>query len=138
MHTVELTRTLPVSLERAWAAWTDPVELARWWWPHLADTTYDWRPEVGATYAIDSPTAGIGATGVFTEVDPPRRMSLTWTWHSDDPGEAPEDLVQVGFEPVDGGTLVTVRHSSPAEILAEGGLRQGWSDVLDRLVDLRP
>ncbi len=101
-----------------------------------AHTTFDWRPAAGASYAIDSPTAGIGARGVFTEVDPPRRLALTWTWHSDE-GLGPEDLVEVTFEPDGAGTTVSVRHSSPEEILPDGGLLQGWGDVLDRLVSWR-
>ena len=37
------------------------------------------------------------------------------------------------FEPDDGGTRVTVAHTSSAHE-PDGAAEQGWSDVLDRLV----
>lgn len=42
--TITITRTVAATPQVAWRAWTDPRELARWWWPHLSDTTYDWEP----------------------------------------------------------------------------------------------
>jgi uncharacterized protein YndB with AHSA1/START domain len=135
MTTVTITVTVPVSLAEAWRAWADPAELARWWWPQLPDATYDWEPRAGSSYAIDSLEAGFGVRGVFTEVDEPRRLACTWRWVSDQPGQSPEDNVEVTFEPTrDGATLVTVRHTSVIDIETEGsGLVQGWHAVLDRL-----
>ncbi len=57
MSTITITRTVAATLQAAWRAWTDPRELARWWWPHLPDTTYDWTPVEGAAYRIESAEA---------------------------------------------------------------------------------
>ena len=42
-------------------------------------------------------------------------------------------LPEVTFEPDEGGTQVTVAHTS-SEHVPDGGAEQGWNDVLDRLV----
>ena len=138
MTTITISRTVAAPPDRAYAAWVEPERLATWWWPHLPDTTYEIDARPGGAYRIDSPTAGIGVRGTFTEVEPPRRLVYTWLWSGDgDEGDGvAEDVVDVLFEPDGAGrTVVTVRHTSSAH-LEEGGARQGWSDVLERLAAL--
>ena len=134
MTTVTLTRTVAVPPAEAWRVWTDPAELARWWWPMLGDTTYDWAPASGAAYAITSEAAGFGVEGEFTEVAEPHRLSFGWRWVSADEPEPPQDTVEVTFEPDGTGTLVTVRHTSTQSRDQMDGLVEGWEAVLDRLV----
>jgi uncharacterized protein YndB with AHSA1/START domain len=134
MSTITITRTVAATPERVFAAWTDAEQLAAWWWPQLGGTTYDVDARLGGRFRIHS--AGIGATvtGVYTEVDPPRRLVFTWSWEDEgEPEAVVEDTVVVTFEPDDGGTLVTVAHTSVAHV-PEGGAEQGWNDVMDRLV----
>ncbi len=136
MTTVTLTRTVPVPPAEAWRAWTDPAELARWWWPQLGDATYDWSPRAGAAYVIASRAAGFGIQGVFTDVEVPSRLAFGWRWVSADEPDGPEDTVEVTFEAAGDGTLITVRHSSPLSRDQMDGLAQGWEDVLDRYAGL--
>lgn len=76
-------------------------------------------------------------SGVFTDVDRPRRLAFTWLWEDSDAQDAEvEDTVVVTFEAADDGTTVTVAHTSTAHV-PDGGAEQGWNDVLDRLVGLR-
>ncbi len=133
MSTITLTRRVAASPERVFAAWTDVSQLAAWWWPQLAGTTYvvDARP--GGRYRIQSPVIGATVTGVYTEVDPPRRLVFTWRWQDAGEPAAVEDTVVVTFEPDGDGTQVTVAHSS-SEHVPDGGAEQGWNDVMDRLV----
>lgn len=138
MSTITITRTVTATPQAAWRAWTDQREMARWWWPHLPDTTYDWTPAEGGTYRIENAQAGFGVHGVFTRVDEPRLLACTWIWSSssDEPGDATEDTVEVSFEPdCEEKTVVTVRHTSVAHVDG-GGARQGWNDVMDRLAPL--
>ena len=131
---ITLTRSVPAPPERVFDAWVDPAQLAAWWWPQLTDTTYDVDARVGGHYRIVAAEAGLTVEGEYTEVDRPHRLAFTWVWEGgsfEDP-DAVDDVV-VTFEPVDGGTLLTVVHSS-TQHLPEGGAEQGWSDVLDRLV----
>lgn len=133
--TITITREVPVGPERAFQAWVDPVELARWWWPQWPDTTYQLDPREGGSYRIHSAAVGMGVTGTFTMVDRPARLAMTWIWLDDDgDGDATEvvDQVEVTFTPHAQGTEVTVRHTS-TEHIAGGGAEQGWNDCLDRL-----
>jgi uncharacterized protein YndB with AHSA1/START domain len=132
--TITITRTVGASPERVFAAWTDVAQLAAWWWPQLAGTTYDVDARPGGSFRISSPAIGATVSGVYSEVDPPRRLVFSWNWEDDgEPEEVVEDTVVVTFEPEAQSTVVTVAHTSVAH-LPEGGAEQGWNDVLDRLV----
>jgi uncharacterized protein YndB with AHSA1/START domain len=132
--TIRITRTVAATPERVFTAWTDVEELAAWWWPQLDGTTYDVDARLGGRFRIHSPGIGATVTGVYTEVAPPRRLVFTWRWEDEgEPEAVVEDTVVVTFEPHDGGTRVTVAHTSVAHV-PEGGAEQGWNDVMDRLV----
>jgi len=131
--TITIARTVAATPERVFAAWTDAEQLAAWWWPQLAGTTYDVDARPGGHYRIASPAIGATVTGTYTEVDPPRRLVFTWVWDDGDPEDVVEDTVVVTFEPEDAGTRVTVEHTSVAHV-PDGGAEQGWNDVMDRLV----
>jgi uncharacterized protein YndB with AHSA1/START domain len=132
--TITVSRTVAASPDRVFVAWTDVARLAAWWWPQLAGTTYDVDARAGGRFRISSRAIKATVWGVYTEVDPPRRLVFTWNWEDHGEPEATvEDTVVVDFMPVEGGTLVTVAHTSEAHVL-EGGAEQGWNDVLDRLV----
>jgi uncharacterized protein YndB with AHSA1/START domain len=136
--TITISRTVAASPDRVFASWTNAHELAAWWWPQLAGTTYAVDARPGGLFRISSPAIGATVSGVYTEVDPPSRLAFTWSWVDD--GEAAasvEDTVVVTFTPEDGQTLVTVAHTSTAH-LPEGGAEQGWNDVLDRMVRVVP
>lgn len=135
--TITITRHVPVDADRAFAAWVDPAELARWWWPQWPDTVYELDPREGGEYRIYSAAVGMGVTGRFTRFDPARGFTMTWSWISDGAaaeadGEPVVDTVAVAFVTRPDGTEVTVRHTS-TEHLTDGGAEQGWNDVLDRL-----
>ena len=134
--TITVTRHVPVDGHRAFQAWMDPAELSRWWWPQWSDTTYEIDPRPGGRLSIMARAVGVGVEGVFLEHDPPHRFVMTWTWVDDPeegaPADTAVDTVEVTFVPVDGGTEVTVRHTS-TEHEPDGGAEQGWNDVLDRL-----
>jgi uncharacterized protein YndB with AHSA1/START domain len=132
--TITIIRVVAGSPDRTFGAWTDVDRLAAWWWPQLAGTSYDVDARPGGRFRIQSPVIGATVSGTYTEVDPPRRLAFTWVWQDDgEPEQAVEDIVVVTFEPRDGGTLVTVGHTSQLHD-PDGGAEQGWNDVLDRLV----
>ena len=134
--TIRISRTVAGSPDRVFEAWTDVAQLAAWWWPQLTGTTYDVDARPGGHYRISSPTIGATVSGVYTEVDRPRRLVFTWSWEdAGEPEAVVEDTVVVTFEPEVDGTVVTVAHTSVAHE-PDGGAEQGWSDVMDRLVRL--
>lgn len=123
---------VPADPASVYAAWTSPDRLARWWWPHIRDTTYRVDARPGGTYEIRSAAAGIGVRGEFLELQARRGIRMTWRWMNDGVNAA-EEQVDVKFTPRDGGTLVTLRHDL-ADIAGEGeNIRRGWVDVLARL-----
>lgn len=132
--TITIVRTVAATPERVFAAWAEVDQLATWWWPQLAGTTYELDVRVGGSYRIHSPVARIAATGTYTEVDPPRRLAFTWHWEDDSDDPDVEDEVLVTFDPAEGGrTRVVVAHTSTTHV-PDGGAEQGWNDVMDRLV----
>jgi uncharacterized protein YndB with AHSA1/START domain len=131
--TITISRTVAASPGRVFDAWTDVAQLAAWWWPQLGGTTYDVDARPGGHYRISSPAIGATVSGVYTEVERPRRLVFTWNWEDDGEPGAVEDTVVVTFEPDARGTLVTVAHTSIAHE-PEGGAELGWNDVMDRLV----
>lgn len=133
MSTLTLTRSVTGDADRAWKAWTDPDELAAWWWPQWPDTTYDLDVRVGGRYRIHSADAAFGISGEYIRVDRPHRLAMTWAWHNaETPADAPADEVEIEFTADGEQTVVTVRHTS-AEELEGSGTEQGWNSVLDRL-----
>ena len=131
--TITISRTVDATPERVFDAWTDVEQLASWWWPQLAGTTYDLDVREGGSYRISSPAIGATVRGVYTEVDRPRRLVFTWRWEDDgEPELVVEDTVVVTFEPEGTSTVVRVEHTSEAHE-PEGGAVQGWNDVMDRL-----
>ena len=132
--TITISRTVSATPDRVFVAWTDVAEIAAWWWPQLAGTTYDVDARPGGRFRIHSPAIGATVTGVYTEVDPPQRLAFTWRWEDEgEPEAVVEDMVVVTFEQLDDATVVTVAHTSTAHV-PEGGAEQGWNDVMDRLV----
>jgi uncharacterized protein YndB with AHSA1/START domain len=132
---VVLTQRVPAPPAPVYAHWTDAELPATWWRPQWPDTTYEVDARVGGAYRIRSDGAGLGAHGIFTELDEPHRIAMNWVWEIGDE-TSPEDTVSVGFAEHDGGTLVTVTHAVVAAGEDTSGLRQGWTDVLARLAEL--
>lgn len=138
MTALSFTRTVAVDPDSAFTAWTDPAELARWWWPQWPDTEYALDVRVGGSYRMHSAAVGIGVRGEYLAVDRPDGFTMTWVWIEDDAaaGEpAQPDTVQVSFTATDGSTTVTVVHTT--DDAGAESYRQGWDDVLARLPGLR-
>jgi uncharacterized protein YndB with AHSA1/START domain len=141
-----IERTLRSSPERVFDAFTDPDQLTRWWWPSgftCPAAEVDFR--VGGTYRLGMEWPGsIPAeaqfshymAGEYYEIDRPRRLVMSGRAINDEQGELFATLIEVTFEPSEGGTALTVRQSyfepmPPAEAMA--GAEQGWSEQLDKL-----
>ncbi len=108
--------------------------MARWWWPHLPDTTYDVDARPGGRYRIEAAAVGIGVQGEVVSLDEPRELVLTWQWmHARVPG--PVDRVRVALEESGTDTLVRVIHEMAGD-QEHDGYQQGWTDVLARLAGL--
>lgn len=146
-----LERTLDVSPEDIWRAWTEPELLLKWFVPapwSLASCTLELRPGGAFCTVMRSPEGEeFPGMGCFLEVVPNRR--LVWT-SAMDPGFRPKlnEIGSVDFpftavitmEPTEGGTLyrALALHADQAgkEKHEQMGFQEGWGAACDQLVAL--
>jgi uncharacterized protein YndB with AHSA1/START domain len=72
------------------------------------------------------------ALGEYVEVDPPRRVVITWGWEGNPEVPPGSSTVEINLRPDGEGTLVHVRHTG----LPDGAIeqhRQGWERYLGEL-----
>lgn len=114
--------------ERAFAFWLDPDLLVRWMGDRAeidARPGGRWRLEYGDRFV---------AAGEILELDPPRRIVLSWGWEKGDETSIPPGAsrVEVTFEPDGDGTLLRLRHTDLPEHERAGHV-EGWDYFLPRL-----
>jgi uncharacterized protein YndB with AHSA1/START domain len=68
---VTYIRTTP---EKLWRALIDPEFTRRYWCETRQES--DWKP--GASWRVMTPDGRVGDSGEIVEIDPPRRLVLTW------------------------------------------------------------
>lgn len=133
--TYELTmeRTLAAPPERVFRAWTEPVELARWFAPNPelpTEAEVDLR--VGGAYSIRMGRHEV--VGTFVTIDALRTLAFTWRWASEEGGA--ETLVTVSLAPAAHGTRLTLRHERFESEEERSNHEDVWGRSLARLVDL--
>jgi uncharacterized protein YndB with AHSA1/START domain len=115
--TIRISAIIPASPERVYGAWLDSEEHSA-----ITHSTAGIEPWVGGRHSA----WGGSIRGTTVELQPNRRIVQTW-WASDFPPGSEESRLEVLFEPVPGGTLVTINHTG----LPQGrGHRyeDGWKD----------
>ncbi len=132
---LHLEKILVVPRERAFAAFVDAEQLRRWWGPTgFTVQGLQFDAVEGNEYRIAmQPPAGdvFHIRGTFRAVEPPQRLSYTFTYEEPDPDDQ-ETLVTLTFESTDGGTRV-VLDQGPFKTAARLGLhRDGWTETLER------
>ena len=115
--TIRISAVVSASPERIYAAWLDSDEHSA-----ITHSTAGVEPWVGGRHSA----WGGSIRGTTVELQPNRRIVQTW-WASDFPPGSEESRLEVLFEPVPEGTLVTINHTG----LPQGrGHRyeDGWKD----------
>lgn len=135
---VGFNRIFPISRELLFRAWTDPVELAKWWgprgWtPHRCEL--DVRAEGSWKTWFKLPDGSeryIG--GAYVEVSPPARLVFTWEPgpDSDDPEEP--SIVTLEFHERAGGAELVLTHRKLTTGRAVD-MDVGWTNTFDSLDD---
>lgn len=130
--TIERTTELPHSIDRVWAALTDPAEVRRWF-----SRTASWERREGAPMTM-SWAEHDTAPGVIVAFEPPTRFAFRWGSENRplDPGQS--TLVEWTLTPNgDGGTTLTLiesgfatLHNGPEQIVDNTG---GWQQQFDDL-----
>lgn len=108
----------------------DPALMALWLGRgHALD------PRPGGAFRVEVSDGNV-ASGVYTVVDPPRRIAFTWGWETQNFSEIhfppSASLVEIELEPKDSGTLVRLRHRGLPDPMADMH-RERWGRYLQRL-----
>lgn len=125
------------SPERVYAAWTRPEILPTWFGPRSGGRLQidRFEPQVGGAYDVTMVFADgdrARMTGEYRELDPPRRIAMTWRWdESGAPSE--ETLVTVDLVPTETGTALTLVHARFATPAMRDQHQSGWGPLLQRL-----
>lgn len=114
-------------------AWLDPDSLAVWMRPRgIARSEAQVDARAGGAFRIVMADAhqAIVHTGVYHEIDRPRRLAFSWRSPATDDTDT---LVTVDFRPDGDGTVVEVRHERLPHDEARRSHTEGWADVLAAL-----
>jgi uncharacterized protein YndB with AHSA1/START domain len=134
--TLELKRIVPAAPSVVFTAFSDALELAKWWGPRGFTTpSIEFEPRVGESYRIEmQPPEGdhFFLTGVFLEVAPPVRLAYTFVWEEPDPDDV-ENSVALSFRELGESTEVVLTQG-PFKTPERRTLHcDGWTDAFDRL-----
>ena len=140
--TLQLSRVVKASRKRAFAAWTQPEALMRWFAPgtmspQSADVDLRLDGKFRLVITGNSPRTGeymqIIFTGTYEAIVPDELLRFSWEVEGD-PGLP--TLVTIGFKDVEGGTEISLLHERipNADLLNRN--RFGWSAMLEKLAGL--
>ncbi|HYJ49106.1 MAG TPA: SRPBCC domain-containing protein [Microbacterium sp.] len=93
----------------------------------------DWarvEPVLGGAFAVN--IAGYGARGTFLEIDPPRRVTVSWGFEGSDTLPPGSSTVSFELSPTRAGTRLEVVHTDLPEGEVPGHV-DGWDHFLPRL-----
>jgi uncharacterized protein YndB with AHSA1/START domain len=122
--------------ERVFRALTTP-EITKWWVRPGVFDTREWNGDarVGGHWRA----SGIGGgrpyalEGEFVEVDPPRKLALTWNGAG---APSAPTTVTYRLEPLDGGTRLTLRHGGFTSRETCANTAIGWETSFARLAEI--
>ncbi len=128
MEPIIVERLINACAEDAFAFITKPERLRRW---QVVTAAIDLR--IGGEYRY-TVTPGNVAGGTVTEIEPGKRLAITWGWEHSDTVPVGASEVVIDLIPQDDKTLVRFTHSGLPESDA-GGHAEGWNHYADRLAE---
>lgn len=132
---LRIARTFRATPDKVFRAWTTPEALKRWCAPgDMTTPVAEVDLKVGGRFRIHmrSPDGKVyKATGVYSTVDPPKKLVFTWRWE-DSPG-AVETLITLEFTGRGDSTEMVLTHSRfPNEAMKQDH-EKGWLGSMDKL-----
>jgi len=118
---------VPLGADETFALLTEPDRLRRW---QAVTARVDLRAGGDYRWTI---VPGHSAAGKVVEVDPGRRLVMTWGWEDADDLPPGASTITITLEPGEGGTMVHLVHDGLTEEQAAGHA-EGWNHYLERLV----
>ena len=145
-YQMTLVRTFDAPRQLVFDCFTQVEHMARWWGPRgftAPVCELDARPggEIMIHMAGPEPYGVNPMGGEFIEVSPPDRLVFVSKAYQSADGEwGIDNLNELSFAEQDGKTVmtlvVTVRKVSAETLPALGGMKEGWSQSLDKLGEL--
>jgi len=134
-------RNYSASPQQVYAAWTDPKLASQFMCPEdVKSGKIDMDVRVGGKYRIEMLMPNgetYVAYGVYKDVQPAKRLSMTWTWEEDNKAEEHETLLTIDLAPNGSGTDLTLTHEKLASQKSADDHTHGWNSILDKLSDVR-
>lgn len=131
--TAKITRFFETTPEVLFDYWTNPEKFSRFMcagstWVE----TFEGEVKVGGQFQLimADATMGISHRGEYVELQHPHKISFTWM--SPATHEQPS-LVTITFDPVHGGTNLTLIHEQLPSDHAAGQHQRGWTSIIDKL-----
>ena len=116
--------------ETVFAFWVEPERIREW-----MGRTVTMEPRTGGAFRIDYNGSDI-ASGKVLEIDPPRRLVLSWGWEAEgDPTPPGASRVELTLTPDGDGTILRLRHSGLVEAAVEGHA-VGWDQFVPGLASV--
>jgi len=137
-----MSRVFNAPRELVWKASTDPELLPKWWGPrYLTTTVEESELKVGARWRMiqtDPEGNQYAFSGVYKEIDPPRRLVLTFEF---EPMAGHISTQAMDFEELPGGkTKITATTTfdtlEDLEGMLQSGMEGGAVESWDRLDEL--
>ena len=132
---LQVRRVIKAPRQRVFEAWTKPDELKRWHAPGRLTVSLaeiDARP--GGKYRIHMQQPdGVEhkVSGVYREVDPPKRLVYTWGWDGNHPVK--NSVVTIDFVERGNATEVILTHDGFPSTEERDDHEKGWTAILEKL-----
>ena len=133
---LKLRRTFQAPRERVFRAWTDPLELGRWFAPseeyHALVPVLELR--VGGKYCVEMHHQGGNihrVSGVYREIKPPEKIVFTWLWEHDPSTD--ESLVTIEFRDLGPSTEMILTHEHLPNAEQRDKHEHGWQGCMNQL-----
>ncbi|NUP10683.1 MAG: SRPBCC domain-containing protein [Polyangiaceae bacterium] len=129
-NSLSLERDLNHAPEKVWRALTDPTLLAEWLLPTVG---FELAPQAAFMLKTQPYPGWDGTVNCrFIEIEPMRKLSLTWTVPFLD------TVVTFTLTPTASGTRLSIVQSGfrPDQTKELGGARYGWNLMTGKLVEL--
>ena len=125
MEPVKKCYQLPFPIDVVYAAWVSPETVVS------PATAMDIDPVVGGHYRLIIDGEGFSASndGIFSRVEPGRRLTYSWEWNHD--GKVTE--IDVIFTADGGNTQVDLTHSGFTDADSQKMHDSGWDSYIDGL-----
>jgi uncharacterized protein YndB with AHSA1/START domain len=123
------TLYIAATAEKVWNALLDG-EMTRQYWGH--ENVSDWKPGSPWQHVADDGKRTVRLVGEVVEIDPPRRLVLTWVDPVDAAEKTKHTRVSFDIEPVADMVRLTVTHDELSDDMFRK-IANGWPRVLSSM-----